>query len=114
MTQQSGAAPAPDPKEKKVIVTLTENPKTITVVPETVRLHKFEGHLATWESPQGQSFEIQFDQADTPFHGHRFDHQTAKKLGVHPNVPNNPQKRYKYTVRVPGYPDLDPGVIVDP
>jgi hypothetical protein len=114
MTQQTGAAPAPDPKEKKVIVTLTENPKAITVVPETVRLHKFEKHTATWESPQGQTFEIHFDPADTPFQGHHFNHQTAKQLGVHPDIPNNAQKTYKYTVRAPGYPDLDPGVIVEP
>ena len=114
MTQQSGAAPAPDPKEKKVTIMLTEDPKTVAVVPEVVRLHKFEGHLATWEAPPGQSFEILFDQAATPFHGHRFDHRTAKKVGIHPDVPNNPNRQYKYTVRVPGYPDLDPGVVVDP
>jgi hypothetical protein len=113
MTQQSGTAPAPE-KEKKVIVTLTENPKAITVVPDPVRLHKFEGHVATWECPQGRPFEIQFDPADTPFRGDRFNHQEAKKLGVHPDVPNNPNHEYKYTVRVPGYPDKDPKVIIDP
>ena len=118
MTEQFGAAQAPDPgavqKEKRVTITLSESPKRIMVDPDVVRLQKCEQHTATWECPQGNGFEIEFKDGPSPFSGPKFNHQTAKRLAIHPDVPNNPSRQYKYTVRVAGYPDLDPAVIIDP
>ncbi len=118
MTEQFGAAQAPDPgavqKEKRVTITLSESPKSITVDPDVVRLQKIEQHTATWEGPAGKPFEIEFKGGLSPFSGPKFNHQTAKKLAIRSDVPHNPSQPYKYTVRVEGYPDLDPAVVIDP
>jgi len=114
MTEQFGAAQAPDPGiEKRVTITLSESPKSITVDPDVVRLHKFAKHTATWEGPDGKPFEIEFKEGGSPFSGPKFNHLTAKRLAIHPDVPNNPSRPYKYTIRVAGYPELDPDVIID-
>ena len=86
---------------------------TLAVSPDPLSLSKSQGHRATWrlEGGNGQ-FEIHFKQ-ETPFHARDFTQDTAKAVSPRPDVNGDPQKTYKYTVKVAGSPDLDPQVIVD-
>jgi hypothetical protein len=116
--QTTGTVKAFDPqaieKQKRITIIVTENPKQVMVIPDMVRLNKFEKHSATWECPQGLPFEISFGAGESPFEREGYDHTDAKDLVPRGDAENNRHRPYKYTVTVPGYPALDPGVIVEP
>ncbi len=98
-------------QEQLVTIIVTENPRDVVVVPDPVRVNKFNGDTATWVCPQGFDFEIEFPE--TPFHGNRFNKNTAKNLLPREDVVNNAYRPYKYNVIVAGI-TKDPGLIVDP
>ncbi|MBI3668784.1 MAG: hypothetical protein HY237_03250 [Acidobacteria bacterium] len=109
-----GTAPAkeiPQPKDRVVTIIVTETPREVMVVPDLVRVNKFDKDTVTWVCPQGFDFEVEFPE--TPFHGHRFDQRTAKNLIPREDVVNNAYRPYKYDVIVAGI-TKDPGLIVDP
>ncbi len=109
---QYGTVPTKAQAQAQVVtIIVTENPKEVVVVPDLVRVNKYNGDTATWVCPQGFDFEIEFPE--TPFHGNHFDQNTAKNLLPRKDVPNNAWRPYKYKVIVAGIVK-DPGLIVDP
>lgn len=97
--------------EKPATVTISIVQGSIVVNPQTaITLSKQAGDRVTWQRAGGGEFEIEFKNK-TPFYSFRFNQNDAHGLKVRDTAPYDV---YSYTVKVPGYPDLDPEVIVDP
>ncbi|HJY87084.1 MAG TPA: hypothetical protein VKE24_09630 [Candidatus Acidoferrales bacterium] len=96
-------------KPASAVVTISIIQGSIVVDRPTIRLSEQEGHTATWQREKGGEFEVEFKNA-TPFDHFKFNQSDARAVKVRNRAPYGP---YKYTVKVPGYPDLDPEVIVD-
>ncbi len=96
-------------KPASVVVTISIVQGSIVVDLHTFKLRQQVGDTATWQRKGGGEFEVEFKNA-TPFDSFRFNQNNAKELKVRGQAPYGP---YRYTVKVPGYPDLDPEVIVD-
>jgi len=101
-----------------VTVKITLNPPsgsskqpTVSVNPETVRIHKSKNEEVVWTSPQNLPFTVIMEPG-TPFKGSKFT-QSAAHSGVPVLTPDPGAEIYfKYLVEVEGN-IADPGVFVD-
>ena len=108
MAEQTGTAKGYAGPE--VTVTITREPnRTLAVDIQQLRLSKKKGDLAGWQLSGGGDFTLEFEDP-SPFDRREYDQDTARNLPLRAGVD---YRSYKYTVKVTGYPDLDPEVIVD-
>ena len=111
MPEPARAKDKPNPIPITAHIKVAEDRSDVTVDPDPIRPSKFHLDTVTWDCPQGFDFEIEFPE--TPFHANRFTRNTANNLLPHPDVNGDPNRQYKYTVKVAGI-TKDPALIVDP
>ena len=107
MAEQTGTAKGYAGPETVVTITREAN-KTLAVDIQQLRLKK-NGNLAGWQLSGGGDFTLVFEEP-SPFEHREFNQDTARNVPLRAGVA---YRSYKYTVKVTGYPDLDPQVIVD-
>lgn len=84
---------------------------SISVAPEIVHVSRSAGDDVDWSS--SRPFTVEF-KPSSPFHTATFPPSPGSSATSGPVRPNAAKGRYKYTVKITGYKDLDPGVHVDP
>ncbi len=108
MTEQTGTAKGYAGPE--VTVTISREPNgTLAVDKQQLPLSKKKGDLAGWQLSGGGGFTLEFEDP-SPFDRREYNQDTARNVPLRSDVKYG---SYKYTVKVTGYPDLDPDVIVD-
>ncbi len=108
MTEQTGTAKGYAGPEAVVTITRELN-TTLAVDIQQLRLSKNSGNLAGWQLSGGGDFTLVFEEP-SPFEHREFNQATARNIPLRAGITYG---NYKYTVKVTGYPDLDPQVIVD-
>ncbi len=98
-------APAAKRAYRCVVVNIKLGNPTLTVDLDPVEVSKNRKDELVWECER--DFQVIFNPADYPFDSSNFDKSNNR------SGPAGKQGRYKYTVKVLGYPDLDPEVIVN-
>jgi len=93
-------------------VTITVNPTThtLSVLPDPFILHKLSDQVVRWNCVPDptQKFSVEFENG-SPFYESQFSKDNPCSGIAQRNVLAETGKLYKYTVRVPGCVDLDPG-----
>ncbi len=104
--------PALSPRTAQVYIDVDPRTKRIHIVPVHFVIHKGQHQDVRWICMQDLPFTVDFDgQNGSPFGQSKFDDQQpwSGLAAVEPN----PNKPYKYTVRISGYQDEDPEGVVD-
>lgn len=110
---QTAAAPAPgECPRQRVIISVVDG--QIRVEPEPFAISKNNQEEVIWQaSDPDLEFTVEFEKGDSPFHDSQFNKYFNVSGLVRRSVLADPQRTYKYTVRVEGVRNpLDPtGVI---
>lgn len=94
--------------DREVLIIIDDMGTTLSVDKETFRVSKGKHQVVRWETRSGADFEVDFETNGSPFYETQFNQDEPYSSLVRRNVLVSP-KIYKYTVRVAGKPDLDPG-----
>jgi hypothetical protein len=110
---QSAAVPAPDECHRHT-VTISVVKEQIRVEPELFAISKNNQEEVIWEaSDPNLEFTVEFEKGDSPFHDSQFNKYFSASGLVRRSVLADPQRTYKYTVRVEGVRNaLDPTGVV--
>lgn len=111
MSQTATAATAECPRKT---VTISRVNEQIRVEPDTFAISKHEQEEVFWKATDSNvRFTVEFDKGDSPFYEFQFSNDFPASGLVRRSVLADPQRQYKYTVRVEGVrAPLDPtGVI---
>ena len=111
MSHAAAAATAECPR-KTVTISVVQG--QIRVEPEPFAISKNEQEEVFWKgSDSAVCFTVEFDKGDSPFYEFQFSNDFPASGLVRRSVLADPQRQYKYTVRVEGVrAPLDPtGVI---
>lgn len=96
-------------------VTITVNPNnTLSVSPDPFRLHKLSDQVVRWKCAPvpDRPFSVEFENS-SPFYESQFSKDNPCSGIARRNILAETGKIYKYTVRVPGCQDLDPGGAIE-
>lgn len=107
MTEQTGTAKGTKPLEH-ITVRIIAKDGRLRAVPNTAVVSIAEAEDIEWICQGARAFQIEF--ARSPFTGAQFTEGNPRS--GRPNVAAGPTA-YKYAVKVDGFPDLDPKVIID-
>lgn len=104
-------APSPISREKTVTITFDPTGKPV-LTPDPFHVGKVACEEVVWSCPSGDYFTVDFGN-DSPFYESQFGTSSPYSGLVRRSVLCDPQKEYKYTVRVRGQ-TVDPNGVVDP
>ncbi len=92
-------------------VTISPNPNgPPTVHPDVVVLSKGMNEETAWACAEDVDFKVDFED-DSPFYAKHFDRANPHSGRIRPEIPPDPNKKYKYNVRVRDQ-RLHPDVII--
>jgi hypothetical protein len=96
------------PGNRPVTITIRSGP---TVDKDRVTMGREGDEVLFVADPPSMRFEVKFDSS-TPFERDHF-HNNGPDTHRTGQYDRNKRGEHKYTVKVPGHPDLDPVIIVD-
>jgi hypothetical protein len=111
MSQTAAAATGECPRQR---VTVSVVDGRIRVDPEPFAISKNNQEEVIWQASDSKvCFTVEFDRGDSPFYEFQFSNDFPASGLVRRSVLADPQRKYKYTVRVEGVKDpLDPSGVI--
>ena len=98
---------------QRKIVEISIKGDEIEVAPDTFYISKSKQEEVLWVATNPNlEFTVEFDKGDSPFYEVQFNKEFPASGLVRRGVLCDPQRKYKYTVRVEGYKPRDPGGVI--
>ena len=98
----------PHPPVLDVTITVNPTTHTLSVLPDPFILHKHSDQVVRWKRVPDGTFSVEFENS-SPFYESQFSKDNPCSGIARRNVLAETGKIYKYTVKVSGCVDLDPG-----